>query len=61
MGKVTVLPAWPEHKEAFKCKRCGANLSRNVSMTTHKFGGWGIGAATVKVCKNCFNGSDFVY
>ncbi len=61
MGKITELPVYPEHKEAFTCKRCGCHLGKDVAVTTHKFGCSGLGYPTVHVCGNCLNGTNLQF
>lgn len=50
-----------EYKEKFLCKRCGCTLKREVSVTAHKFGGYGIGSTVVLVCPNCLYGGDYIF
>ena len=55
------LAAPIEYKEKFTCKRCGCTLKREVSVTAHKFGGYGIGSTVVMVCPNCLYGGDYIF
>ena len=59
-GKIKLVPS-PEVKDKFVCKRCGCTLKREVSVTTHKFGGYGIGSTLVMVCPNCLYGGEYQF
>lgn len=37
----------------FTCQRCGAHSFNLVQASQHKFGGHGIGADRLRVCRNC--------
>jgi transcription elongation factor Elf1 len=60
MSKIKEIPS-ELFNPIFTCKRCGANIFSPTSLGTHKFGAASIGFVKMKVCSNCFNGSDIEF
>ncbi|MGM5484730.1 MAG: hypothetical protein ACQEP1_02550 [Nanobdellota archaeon] len=60
MGAIKEVPE-QDYEYLYRCKRCGNNMNKQVSLTTHKFGGPDLGSTKMRVCANCKNGSELTY
>lgn len=61
MGLIKELPIEPTYHYLNTCQKCGCHISKRISLTFHKRGGQGIGFASIEVCGNCRNGTNFIF